>query len=639
MPASGRIAQTWGVNGRVMDVVALGDSVVIAGGFTAVTNVDGQSIPAGGVAVYDATTGRFTNTTFAFDKEVNSIAVVGDVLYAGGKFTKVAGKKSKFLAAVSLTTGLPVPGFSATINKAPNVVRHDSGSLYVGGPFTTVTDATGPHSRPFLARLSAQTGTLDAAFTPSLNDQVHAVVTAPGTVYVGGDFSAVNGSTAFPRLARLSPVTGIPIQAFVAGPTNLNARAPIRAMALSGSSLLVGTTGSGGACALVDASTGSVQWSKHANGDVVAVGVMGSTAYCGGHFSGVGSFDGLERKKVAAVDLPTGTTTGWAPDVNSALGVFSIAVGADALYIGGDFTRVDTIDQQHFGQFRAEDALLAPAAVDSLLALPGDGEVQLSWPSPSTDGGSALLPYRIYRSDGSHVASLVGQTSERTFSDATVTNGTTYTYTVAARSSAGSAPNSPEATVQPSGGSVSAPTAPTGLTATPGVGTALLSWSPPSSTGGDPVTSYTAYRRLASGERTPIAVLPSGARGYTDEDVEIGTRYYYTVAASNSAGEGALSLEASAVPNSGVPSAPVLSLAGNDGSGVLLTWTVPSYSPTPISKYILVRDQVKVTTPSATLNTFTDTTAVSGRTYTYQVRAVNSFGTSKWSNSVVVTIP
>lgn len=639
-PPVERIAQTWGVNGRVLDVLTMGNLVVVAGKFTAVTGVDGQSVPAGGVAIYDATTGTFTNTNFSFDKQVTSVSVNGDTLYAVGKFRKVGGKRSKFVAAVSLTTGALVPGFSVSVDKAPSVVRYLGGQLYLGGAFTTVTDSSGTHARANVARVSATTGAWDSTFAPSLNAGVTAIEPAAdgASVYVGGDFTTVNGSGVYSRVARLSTTTGLPSPAFSVGATNQGSRAPIRSMALSGSTLALGTTGSGGACALVDAASGAVLWSRHANGDVTSVGFKASNVYCGGHFSGSGAFDGLTRKKLAAVEAATGNVLPWAPSVNSALGVFALDTSADALFIGGDFTVVGPINQSHFGQFRAADAVIPPAAVAQPTALAGNGQVTVSWPSPSTDGGSALLPYRVMRAQGGGAPSQVGETSSRSFTDTTVTNGVTYTYTIIARSGAGLAPASPGVTATPIAGGLTVPAAPAGLTASGVAGAAQLAWTAPSNDGGAPVTSYRIYRRVADGASALHATVPATPTSYVDTDVEVGTRYYYSVRAVNQVGEGPASAEASATPNTGVPSPPTLSLTSNTASGVALSWTVP-FSPAPITKYVLVRDNVKITEPSASMTSFTDTTVVSGQSYTYKVRAVNAYGTSKWSNSIVVTVP
>ncbi|HYV38598.1 MAG TPA: PQQ-dependent sugar dehydrogenase, partial [Gemmataceae bacterium] len=114
------------------------------------------------------------------------------------------------------------------------------------------------------------------------------------------------------------------------------------------------------------------------------------------------------------------------------------------------------------------------------------------------------------------------------------------------------------------------PPAPSGLTATAGIGQVALAWS--ATTG---ATSYNVYRgTTANGESaTPIATGLTSA-SYTDGGLTAGLTYYYKVSAVNSAGEGPLSSEASAIPTvpPPVPLAPT-GLTATPGTGqVALSW-------------------------------------------------------------------
>ena len=67
----------------------------------------------------------------------------------------------------------------------------------------------------------------------------------------------------------------------------------------------------------------------------------------------------------------------------------------------------------------------APSGTITLSATAGDGEVCLSWNHPSDRGVPTALFYRIYRN-----GTLIATRSSTTYSDANVTNGTTYSYYV-----------------------------------------------------------------------------------------------------------------------------------------------------------------------------------------------------------------
>ena len=87
-----------------------------------------------------------------------------------------------------------------------------------------------------------------------------------------------------------------------------------------------------------------------------------------------------------------------------------------------------------------------------------------------------------------------------------------------------------------------APYAPSGLTATGGVGQITLSW-----TAGSGATSYNLYRSAESGYQSATPVV-TGITGtyYTDTGLNSGTTYYYRVAGVNGSGLSGFSPEAHA---------------------------------------------------------------------------------------------
>jgi len=106
--------------------------------------------------------------------------------------------------------------------------------------------------------------------------------------------------------------------------------------------------------------TGALNYIEGFNGNVVGVGVADSELYIGGHFTG---YDGpipgsnfltpiATRDKLAAVDEATGQVLAtWNPAVNTNLGIEALATGTNTLAIGGEFTRVAGVAQQHFARF------------------------------------------------------------------------------------------------------------------------------------------------------------------------------------------------------------------------------------------------------------------------------------------------
>jgi titin len=89
-----------------------------------------------------------------------------------------------------------------------------------------------------------------------------------------------------------------------------------------------------------------------------------------------------------------------------------------------------------------------PSAPQNLTAAPHKTKgVNLAWTAPSTNGGSAITGYRIYRrtSGGALVLLATVNASNVTYRDAATTKGTQYFYVVRAMNAAGEGAASIEA--------------------------------------------------------------------------------------------------------------------------------------------------------------------------------------------------
>lgn len=94
-----------------------------------------------------------------------------------------------------------------------------------------------------------------------------------------------------------------------------------------------------------------------------------------------------------------------------------------------------------------------------------------------------------------------------------------------------------------------APTAPTGVTTTPGNNQAIIAWTAVSG-----ATSYNIYWSTTAGVTSANGTKITGASNpYTQASLTNGTTYYYVVTAVNSIGESAASAQVSATPTTTVP--------------------------------------------------------------------------------------
>jgi fibronectin type 3 domain-containing protein len=257
------------------------------------------------------------------------------------------------------------------------------------------------------------------------------------------------------------------------------------------------------------------------------------------------------------------------------------------------------------------------------MATAGNTQITLTWTATAN-----ATTYNVKRSatTGGPYA-LLSSPAAASFTDTTVTNGTTYFYVVSAVNSAGESANSAEASAKPTA-PTQAPAAPSGLMATAANTQVNLTWTVSAT-----ATSYNVKRATTTGGPYTKISSPTSP-SFTDTGLTNGTTSFYVVSAVNSAGESANSSEVSAKPTAPAqaPATPTGLMATPANAQVSLTWaasaTATSYnvkrSTTTGGPY------TKISSPTAT--NFTDTNLANGTTYFYVVSAVNA--TSESANSV-----
>jgi fibronectin type 3 domain-containing protein len=282
-----------------------------------------------------------------------------------------------------------------------------------------------------------------------------------------------------------------------------------------------------------------------------------------------------------------------------------------------------------------------PGAPTLNSATGGSGNIALAWSPPASNGGSAITGYKIWRATTSGGEALLTSLGNVTgWTDAGVSNGTTYYYKVTAVNGIGQSVFSNERLATAGGTAASAPGAPTLNSAGGGNASVVLSWSAPASDGGAPITGYKVYRSIASGAETLLTTV-GNVTGFTDGTLTNGTAYYYKVSAVNSVGESSLSSERSAIPAT-VPNPPTLAPSGAGNGQVSLNWTAPSSDGgSAVTGYKLYRstasgaETLLVTLGNVT--SYSDSGLSNGTTYYYKVGAVNALGDSVLSTEQSAT--
>jgi hypothetical protein len=213
-----------------------------------------------------------------------------------------------------------------------------------------------------------------------------------------------------------------------------------------------------------------------------------------------------------------------------------------------------------------------PGAPTGVSATPGNGSANVSWTAPS-NGGSPITSYTVTPYIGSNPqapTTVTGNPPATSTQVQGLTNGTSYTFTVTATNAVGTGPPSAQSnSVIPSGPTV--PGAPTGVSATPGNGSANVSWTAPSN-GGSPITSYTVTPYIGSNPQTPTTVTGNPPATSTQvQGLTNGTSYTFTVTATNAVGTGPPSTQSNAVIPAAAGPITVDKTVFTDGSGTMIS--------------------------------------------------------------------
>jgi uncharacterized protein (TIGR02145 family) len=237
------------------------------------------------------------------------------------------------------------------------------------------------------------------------------------------------------------------------------------------------------------------------------------------------------------LNLPQGLEASWSANVITILGTPTQAGNRDfSIYLevscGEPLSVTGLIDV----------SAVAPDAPTNVVATAGNGSASVAFVAPTNNGGIDITEYTVTSNPGSFTQT--GTTSP--ISVTGLTNGTPYTFTVAARNLVGpSIESAPSAAVTPA----TVPDAPTGVVATAGNTSASVAFVAPSNNGGSEIDGYRVTSN-PGGFSAFGATSPLNVTGLTN-----GTPYTFTVAAKNLVGPSIESAPSAAVTPAAPPSA------------------------------------------------------------------------------------
>ena len=342
---------SWVPNGRVYDILTVGNRVYIGGTFTNVRNpATDQRADRDRLAAFDRTTGALLPWNPGANERVWSLAAgPGGTVYAGGTFTAAAGTANTSIIAIT-PEGDAVNGFRVTTNREVRALVYSGGVLFAGGRFTVING----ERRTALARLDGSTGGVDTGFNARVGSgRVFTLDAASdGRVVLGGNFSTLGGR-AQAYLARVSPTTGAddgwspPVVCDTCTLFGLVAHTDGRIYAAVGG-------GGGGRAAVWDYDDGDRVWIRRGDGDVQAIEVHDGRVYAGGHFGPV--FDGRQRHQLAVLDAADGALQAMDVEFTGTdrPGIWAIDADDQFLRLGGGFQGVAGSGAARYAAFPAE---------------------------------------------------------------------------------------------------------------------------------------------------------------------------------------------------------------------------------------------------------------------------------------------
>ena len=373
----GAPSSSWQTNGVVWALAHANGVIYLGGDFTSVRPPGAAAgtgeVPRNHLAAFDAATGELLPFDPNVDAPVRALVASSDgtKLYAGGDFRTVGGVARTRLAAFDTASGTLIAGWKPTAWASVKALEFSGGTVYVGGAFGTMSG----QARSRLGAVDANTGAL-RDWAPAADDTVYAIAAADdgSKLFVGGRFTTMNGQAQH-AIAALDLVSGasLPFPAASAIPPVTGAcESVVKDLTTDATTVYVADEGSGGGCFdgtfAASVAGGSLMWKNSCLGATQAVEKVGSWLYKGSHAhdcsSVLGGFPQVlsgQAYHLLAQNPPDGLLGPWYPNTNGQpLGPEVFATDGQQLFVGGDFTTVNSKGQQGFTRFQASPDITPP---------------------------------------------------------------------------------------------------------------------------------------------------------------------------------------------------------------------------------------------------------------------------------------
>ncbi len=207
--------------------------------------------------------------------------------------------------------------------------------------------------------------------------------------------------------------------------------------------------------------------------------------------------------------------------------------------------------------------------------------VHLDWKAPNDANGSPITYYSVFKGmDDDHIDIRINVSMDTTYTDHGLKNGIAYYYQVCAVTAAGDGKKTNVRMITPR----TVPTAPYNLTSEKGDSKVVLRWNLSEKDGGAMIQGHRIYRGIDLNSLEHVATIGS-ENTFTENELENGQSYYFSVTAFNSEGESDLASATMETPL-GTPGRPLNMTLEPGNMEVTISWEAPEEDGgTPILGY------------------------------------------------------
>jgi hypothetical protein len=280
------------IDGVVWSQVVVGDTVYAGGKFTTARPAGSapgvNTTPRNNLLAFNIRTGNLV-TTFApnLNGQVLGVAASpdGSRIYATGDFTVANGVNRYRIAAFDSTTGAVISSFKPTLDYHGRALVVTGTTVYVGGKFNSASGL----ARTNLAAFRASDGAV-LPWAPAASAEVMAMVMTPnGTkIIAGGRFTTLSGVAAYGMGALDSSSGAILPWAATQVVRNAGTQAAILSLSASatriyGTGYVFGSGGNFEGTFGADPTTGQIVWLEDCHGDTYSSVELGAVVYSVSH--------------------------------------------------------------------------------------------------------------------------------------------------------------------------------------------------------------------------------------------------------------------------------------------------------------------------------------------------------------------